>query len=1171
MSQFRPAVALISVLTVCISFFVVAADDPVSEARSSGSSTGEGVIPAAISASGAYGTRWESDFRFFNPCFEELQVHIEFQPENTNNAGSALASRDLYLFRGNTEVFRNIFDLLPDLGGGKVSGSLRIQSINPSGCSVAVVSRTFNDTPGGTLGLTVPAMPVQITEEDFLDFPGLIHNDEFRSNLRLVNFSDNTLWVAVTAYDAAGVQVGAERSAKVFGRSTKQINGVAPWLGAPEDLSPFTVRVKVEGREIQAVATIVDNLTGDSVLYTSSSADTNKMWLAGAASLSGVNESQWRTDLWLYNPTGSPLVGESEFFVGDTPSESYVFGWPDLESLSTKSYLDVVSDELGLDETRGYIVLNGDGGGSVPQVAARTYSLDPVAGTSGLNLRPFSAEDLLYPGEVGYIAGVSNSPDLEAGFRTNLGMLNTAPNTWTTVRVTVLNLDGSTAAESYETNIPPGKMRQFNVFNKLGLGDIEMTGTVRFEVINGGAVAVYGTEIDNRTQDSIFIVAQRAEYADGCRYFLDPGSVSFDAAGGDGSFDVVTGPDCEWEVQSYQSWVSTETGDRVGSATIYYTVNPNSEATREGHIRAGRSWFRVNQDAAASELTVSLPGDIPMELVFIPPGTFQMGSPVNERGRRSWEDLHEVSLSKGYYIGKYEVTQAQWTALMDSNPAISAGVGDNYPVYYVTWNEIAGPDGFIERLNEHLESTGQSGAGAFRLPTEAEWEMAARGGTQTRFSFGDALECGDEACESCAIFDTNMWWCGNTEDHAEPVGGKTANAYGLYDVHGNLNEWVQDGWEEHLGTEPQTDPVAAGDDERKVTRGGSYFSQPRFNRSAIRHGGFPNSSGRTTGFRIARSLSPPVKVTFCGQTVMTDATLANDLECTSGEHGIRVGASNITLDLNGHTVSGHREGFGVTAWNVRGLTIENGTVENWLIGFDIGMSLDVTLQNLTIRDLESDDPDEFLTGVTGFRCQGFVVRDLVIEFVPVYHKEGVLLYSTDFTVDDIEFRGGAVGVNVSGSTGTVINSRFSGATIAGVLVAKTENTRVAENEFVGCEVGVDAYSLSETPGEVTGLRVEGNLIDPAFQGVHLWGTTDSAVLNNVIHNTWRGISLDKNLFCPDPPTENCYFATRNVISGNQVTGNTVDLYHHPNATGNTWENNTCETKEGAEIPACTGR
>jgi PKD repeat protein len=467
------------------------------------------VVGAAVSLAGANDTHWESDFRFHNPCGEDLDVRIEYQPENTNNAGAELEFRVFQLFLGETRVFDHITDAIPGLGGDEISGSVRIESTSDSGCKVLSVSRTFNDTPDGSLGLFVPALPIKRVGLEFLDLNGLIHNQDYRTNLRLVNYSDEEVWVPLTAYDKGGNQVGERRSTKVRAQSTKQINEIAEWLGVTENLAPFAVRAEIEGLDVQAFGTVVDNLTGDSVLYLSSFYDENKVWLVGVASLSGANDSQWRTDLWLYNPTGDWLPGEIEFVVGDNPSDAYGFAWPNLGTHRTKQYLDIVSNQLGLEETRGYIVLTGADGGPAPQVAARTYNLDPTGGTYGLNLRAFGSKDLLQPGETGYIAGISNSSDQGVGFRTNVGVLNTDRNGWTTVQVTMYNLDGSQAAEPNEITIAPGKLRQFDIFKKLGLNDTDMTGSLVVEAVSGGAVAVYATEIDNRTQDSIFIPAQR--------------------------------------------------------------------------------------------------------------------------------------------------------------------------------------------------------------------------------------------------------------------------------------------------------------------------------------------------------------------------------------------------------------------------------------------------------------------------------------------------------------------------------------------------------------------------------------------------------------------------------------------------------------------------------------
>jgi parallel beta-helix repeat protein len=1177
MSRFSVFAALMCFLVSGHPLVVVSLDGPPTAVSSQAA---EVVLPAAISQPGAYGAQWESDFRFFNPCGQDLDVDVEFQPENTDNVGVTLDSREFTLPANETAVYSDIFDLMPELEEGEVSGSLRIRSDSTGGCQVLLMSRTFNDTPDGTLGLSVPALPVEAPGEPFLDFPGLIHNHDYRSNLRLVNFSDTTMWVAVTALGADGVQVGEERSAKVFSRSTKQINGVAPWLGAPDGLSPFTVRVKVDGRAMQAVATVVDNTTGDSVLYTSSFADTSPLWLAGAASLSGVNESQWRTDLWLYNPTEDSLAGQSEFVVGSDPDQSYPFGWDALGARCTEAYLDVVSDELGLEETRGYIRLNGDGGGSAPQVAARTYNLDPVAGTYGLNLRAFGNEDLLDPGETGYIVGVSNSSDLETGFRTNLGMLNTE-STWTTVRVTMFNLDGSFAAEPYETQIAPGKLIQFNVFNRLGLGEVDMTGSIRFDVISGGAAAVYATETDNRTQDSIFIPAQQATSPDGCNYIIDPATTDFESSGGSGSFSVVTDTECEWQVEPSQSWISITNGlSHAGSATVEYTVYPNSGTAREATISGGSARLRVTQDAMASEISVSLPGDIPMELVCIPAGTFQMGPPETERGRTPNETRHEVTLTRAYCLGKYEVTQGQWVAIMGSNPSTGDGVGDDYPVFSVSWDDITRPDGFLDSLNRHLEDTGQLGAGKFRLPTEAEWEMAVRAGTQTRFSFGDGLECEDDSCSACALYDQNMWWCGNTDDHAEPVGMKPPNSFGIYDMHGNIAEWVHDGWEEDLGTEPQTDPVAFGDDVRKVVRGGSYDGHPVRNRSASRADGYPDASSRTTGFRVARTLGPLTEITSCGQTVVTDAILVNDLECGPVEgdnYALRIGASNVTVDLGGHVISGHIGAHGIETRRIEWVTVKNGTLADFIIGIDSYRTRRARFEDLTIRNLESWDTEVFVSAMRITKCQDVVVKDSFFEFLRRYHKSGIHFADTEFTVDNLEMKNGGVGVDISGdchlgtdegSSGSVINSRFSGTLAGGVLVQCTENARVANNQFIDNETGVVVDT--HAPGYTTGLTIEGNVIEDAFRGIHFWGTDGCSIQNNEIHRTAFGIYLDENMACPDEPMPDsyCFYATGNLISGNEVTGNYLDLFHHPNASGNTWVDNICETWEGAEIPGC---
>ncbi len=256
-----------------------------------------------------------------------------------------------------------------------------------------------------------------------------------------------------------------------------------------------------------------------------------------------------------------------------------------------------------------------------------------------------------------------------------------------------------------------------------------------------------------------------------------------------------------------------------------------------------------------------LPGDVPMVMVKVPAGTFLMGSPAGERGNIfDNEDQHEVTLTQDYFLGKTEVTQQQWEAVMGTPMLTSCGtpaIGDNYPVYCVAWNDVAGAGGFVEKLNTLLETE------SFRLPTEAEWERAARAGTTTRFSHGDILQCGDD-CEACAEHDPSMWFCGNNSPAGpKPVGQLLANQFGLHDMHGNIFEFVNDLYDPDYGNangQPITDPAgpASNGNGDIVFRSGAAVSEVWLARSAARFGGSPAAAinlGRNNeiGFRIAAS------------------------------------------------------------------------------------------------------------------------------------------------------------------------------------------------------------------------------------------------------------------------------------------------------------------------------
>ena len=257
----------------------------------------------------------------------------------------------------------------------------------------------------------------------------------------------------------------------------------------------------------------------------------------------------------------------------------------------------------------------------------------------------------------------------------------------------------------------------------------------------------------------------------------------------------------------------------------------------------------------SNEITVTLPGGVPLTVVRVAAGTYQMGSPATERSRENDETAHSVTLTSDWYMGKTEVTQGQWQAVMGSPIPMSCGnygVGSSYPVYCVSWNDIRGTGGFLEKLNAYLVQTGQPGAGKFRLPTEAEWERAARAGTTTRFSFGDATT-GADACGGNADAEPYAWWCGNDTPYGiKAAGTKKANAYGLLDMHGNAWELVED-WYGNYPAGPATDPAGPKAGTYRVTRGGGWGGNLSYGRSAQRNGSLPTEMGNAMGFRLARS------------------------------------------------------------------------------------------------------------------------------------------------------------------------------------------------------------------------------------------------------------------------------------------------------------------------------
>ncbi|MDB4622040.1 formylglycine-generating enzyme family protein, partial [Rubripirellula sp.] len=226
---------------------------------------------------------------------------------------------------------------------------------------------------------------------------------------------------------------------------------------------------------------------------------------------------------------------------------------------------------------------------------------------------------------------------------------------------------------------------------------------------------------------------------------------------------------------------------------------------------------------------------IGMKLKSLPPGKFMMGDANGDID----ETPHEVTLTQSFQMGIYEVTQAEYARVMGIGNNLSNFTGGNNPVDNVSWEDAVD---FCRKLSE-LPAEKAAGR-VYRLPTEAEWEYACRAGTTTKYSFGDdSSELGDYA-----------WFDGNSGRRTHPVGGKKPNAWGLYDMHGNIFEWCQD-WCGSYPGHAVTNPSGPTSGSSRVYRGGSWDYAAEGCRSAIRFWDYPSFRDYNGGFRVCLSPS----------------------------------------------------------------------------------------------------------------------------------------------------------------------------------------------------------------------------------------------------------------------------------------------------------------------------
>ncbi len=339
------------------------------------------------------------------------------------------------------------------------------------------------------------------------------------------------------------------------------------------------------------------------------------------------------------------------------------------------------------------------------------------------------------------------------------------------------------------------------------------------------------------------------------------------------------------------------------------TGQPQSKEVLEGDsvefkVAAKNDLIGKKQD----NFDIPLSGNVKLKMIRIKPGTFTMGSPKGESsGRRDDEVQHQVTLTKDYWLGKYEVTQAQYQAVMGSNP--SHFKGHNLPVEQVEWNNAMS---FCARLTEMERKAGRLPEGyEYTLPTEAQWEYACRAGTTTALNNGKSPE----------FFNVDeVGWFQKNSNETHPVGQKKPNAWGLYDMHGNVNEWCLD-WFGAYPTSSVTDPAGPGTGSYHVLRGGGWTSTPSGCRSAYRRNDAPPEAIRSqvlTGQE--RSISNL-------RTVYKNVPRSDILK----QFGFRVALSMVSSQ-KGRSISGSGSTKNLTyQWYKDGKTINGATNPNYRI------------------------------------------------------------------------------------------------------------------------------------------------------------------------------------------------------------------------------------------------
>lgn len=296
----------------------------------------------------------------------------------------------------------------------------------------------------------------------------------------------------------------------------------------------------------------------------------------------------------------------------------------------------------------------------------------------------------------------------------------------------------------------------------------------------------------------------------------------------------------------YASWNDTEIKVKV----------PEGSKSGKLFVKVSELFVKVeHQNSNEIDITIITSKTSPNEMILIPAGTFQMGNTGAYWGVIDEKPIHTVTISRAFYMSKYEITQSQYLAVMGNNP--SYFIGDNLPVERVTWYNAVGFCNALSQLEgktpcytiNGADVTCNYEANGYRLPTEAEWEYACKAGATTDFYSGSLIHEKDSPIDP--YLDTIGWYWGNANRTTHTVGQKQPNAFGLYDMSGNVFEWCWD-WYSSYSSTAVTDPIGALSGAERSARSGSRTCYAYCCRSTFRGHSNPVNSFDDTGFRIVR-------------------------------------------------------------------------------------------------------------------------------------------------------------------------------------------------------------------------------------------------------------------------------------------------------------------------------